>query len=97
VAGAGPGLDGWTADLVAGSFTSAPAAVVHDHSLHVFALGDDRNVWHSWWDEAARAWSPWSDETGTGSFRSAPTAVVHEGRLHLFAAGDDGNLWHNHW
>jgi hypothetical protein len=65
--------------------------------LHVFAQGDDRNIWHNVWT-SGNGWSGWSDDIGAGTFTSAPAAVTHgPDVLHVFAQGDDRNIWHNVW
>ena len=76
-----------------GTFTSAPAACDwEDERLHVFARGDDRQIYHSFW--ADQSWSGWSPGPGTGTFRSGPAAVSRQpGRIDLFAVGDDDKMW----
>jgi hypothetical protein len=73
-----------------------PAIVSWDSSrLDVFALGEDRAIWHTWFQEPG-PWKSW-DSLG-GSMISSPTAVSRSpGSLDVFAIGDDGHLYHSEW
>jgi len=88
---------GWRADLGAGTLRSGPGAVVSKGGhIHVFAQGDDRHIWHSYWSN--HVWSGWRSDMPNGTFTSDPTAIVDgSGHLHVFARGDDRNVWHSYW
>src|SRR6185436_190319 len=83
--------------LVMGSSPEGPAAVVTpDGHVHLFARGDDRNIWHSSWN--GQTWSGWQADLGAGTLTSGPAAVVTPaGLLYVFARGDDRNIWHSCW
>ncbi|MCC6863158.1 MAG: hypothetical protein IT158_31570 [Bryobacterales bacterium] len=88
-------------DLTAAALPSgapeSPAAVVSPGGhIHVFARGDDRNIWHSFWN--GQVWSGWRDDLGAGAFTSGPAAMVSsDGAIHVFGRGDDRNIWHSFW
>lgn len=82
--------------LAKGASPEAPAAVVTpDGSMHVFARGDDDNIWRN--VRKGTVWSGWNGgELGAGTVTSGPAAVVTEdGFIHVFAQGLDRNIWHS--
>jgi hypothetical protein len=91
----------WSSDLGVGTLTSAPSVVISRESIrggshHVFALGDDRKMRHSFWNGQKR--SGWLKVPGDRTFMSGPAAVIDsEFAIHVFAQGDDGNIWHCWW
>lgn len=78
-----------------GEFISTPAATFWDKDrLHVFALGDDRKIYHASLEE--NIWSSWSTGPGEGTFVSAPAAVSWvAGRIDVFALGEDHKMYHS--
>ena len=96
----------WSSDLGVGTLTSAPSVVISPYSsggdyFHVFALGQDRKMRHSFWN--GRKWSGWLADLGSRTFMSGPAAVItSDSAIHVFAQGDDRNIWHcwmknNNW
>jgi hypothetical protein len=78
-----------------GVITSPPHAVSWGpNRLDVFALGQDRAVWHQAWD--GRAWSGWGS---LGGIKTSPPHAVSWGsnRLDVFALGQDRAVWHQAW
>jgi hypothetical protein len=65
---------GWNADMQPGTFLSGFTAIVTPPLgllqlpvIHVFAIGDDRTIAHSFWD--GKVWSAWTSELGDGTFQ----------------------------
>jgi len=91
----GPGA-GWSQwEDLGGVLTSAPAvASWADNRLDVFARGQNRALWHKWWDGSR--WSDWEDLGGV--LTSAPAAVSWgPNRIDVFAVGTNQSLWHLWW
>jgi len=62
--------------------------VSRDGHIHVFARGDDRNIWHTFWK--GTTWSGWRADLGVGTFMSGVVAVAPpDGSIHALAQGDD--------
>jgi hypothetical protein len=81
-----------------GATPEGPAAITTTGGhLHVFARGDDRNIWHSYFNGSA--WNGWRADLGPGTLSSGPAAVATAGgsHIHVFARGDDRNIWHSFW
>ncbi|MEM9553382.1 MAG: hypothetical protein AAGC60_03930 [Acidobacteriota bacterium] len=87
----------WTnyAPIGDGTFLSPPAAVVwRGGRVDIFAIGDDRGVYQSWWDNG---WQPWR-RLGNGTFQTAPAAAASSNdRLHVLCVGDDRRLYELVW
>lgn len=90
--------------LVDGAYPEGPAAVMtSDSDVHLFARGDDWNIWHAYTTGSVyhwAQWSPWVKDMNSSSFRTAsgPAAVVTADKhIHLFALGTDHYVWHNVW
>jgi hypothetical protein len=83
--------------LADGVSPEGPASVVTSNGhIHVFARGDDRNIWYSFWN--GTNWSGWRADLGARTLTSGPAAVVTaDGHIHVFARGDDRNIWHSFW
>jgi hypothetical protein len=83
--------------LIDGVSPEGPAAVTSkDGAIHVFARGDDLNIWYS--ILKGGVWSGWHSDLGAGTLTSGPAAVVSwDGAIHVFAAGTDRNIWHTYW
>jgi hypothetical protein len=82
--------------LVNGASPEGPASVVTpDGAIHVFARGDDRNIYRN--VGKGTAWSGWQADMGAGTFVSGPAAVAAKDGIHVFACGDDRAVWHNFW
>jgi hypothetical protein len=83
--------------LTKGASPEGPAAVVtKDGTIHVFARGDDRNIWRN--VREGTVWNGWKgDHLGAGTLISGPAAVVtKDGTIHVFAQGLDRNIWHSY-
>jgi len=58
----------------------------------VFALGADKSVWNSWFDEQAGGWSKWVNSGG--SFISAPTVLLSGTHAaNVYGVGKDHYVW----
>lgn len=81
--------------LVDGASPEGPAAVVFpDGFIHVFARGDDRNIYRN--VGKGKNWRGWQADIGAGTFVSGPAAVVtKDGAIHVFACGDERKIWHS--
>ncbi len=66
--------------------------------LELFAVGNDKALWHIWQIAPNGGWSSWTPHgtpPGTGFSSGAPAmAASADGRLELFICGDDEQLWH---
>ncbi len=86
---------GW--DLLTGSttFTAAPAAHVPDDSTRfVYAVGQDRQLYHTGWNQVNNSWSAQWAPLG-GSMAGKPTVVSAAPGTHdVFVVGTDSALWH---
>ena len=62
--------------------------------IDLFWRGDDRALWHRWWDGTA-----WSDSESLGGVLASGPAVTAWAvdRLEVFAVFDDGQLWDRYW
>lgn len=82
--------DPW--ERLAGTFTSAPAALALDSHVHLFASDANHKLAHLDWDGSPGAWTAnW--ENVEGYLSSAPSVVSGgSGRLDVFARGADFSL-----
>ena len=66
--------------------------------LELFAVGDDKALWHIWQIAPNGGWSNWLSHgkpPGTSFSSGSPAmAASADGRLELFLCGDDQQLWH---
>ena len=80
-------LGGFCTDGVAVSSWAA-------NRLDCFVIGNDRALWHKWWDGSA--WRGW--ESLGGGLYSAPAAVSWgPNRIDVFALGGNHAMWHKWW
>jgi hypothetical protein len=93
----GKAWSGWRSeDLAGGTLTSAPTAVVtSDGFIHVFARGDERNIWHNFWN--GETWSGWKADLAKDTFMSGLATVesLDKLQLHAFAQADDRSIVHS--
>ncbi|OFI06680.1 hypothetical protein CLOACE_08350 [Clostridium acetireducens DSM 10703] len=77
------------------NISSAPAAASWARNrLDVFAMGENRALWHKWWDGVR--WNNWEDLSGV--ITSAPAAVSWgPNRIDVFARGTNNAMWHKWW
>ncbi len=66
--------------------------------LELFAVGDDKALWHIWQIAPNGGWSSWTAHgtpPGTDFTIGSPAmAASADGRLELFLCGSDEQLWH---
>ena len=80
-------LGGFCTDGVAAASWAA-------NRLDCFVIGNNRAMWHKWWDGAA--WRGWEDLGG--QCYSAPAAVSWgPNRIDAFVLGGDHAMWHRWW
>ena len=68
--------------------------------LDVFAIFQDLQIWHKYWD--GNAWGPsltdWEPLGGEISLSASPVAVSGgSNRLDVFAILSDFHMWHKYW
>jgi hypothetical protein len=95
---------GWTnrGDPTGGVLAQAPAIMTYNGNFYVFVLGQDQNIWQTYWDASVGVWEPWSQVSGpqpSGSypFTSAPSATVFSGSPVVFVRGSNNHIWQNSW
>jgi hypothetical protein len=57
--------------------------------LHVFARGQDGELWQAWWDGSSWQWQP----LGGGIAGGTGAIDGFDGVLRVFVRGNDGELW----
>ena len=78
-----------------GILTSAPTvASWQSNRLDVFAIGQNRALWHLYWNGSS--WSQWEDLGGVLNY--SPAAVSWgRNRIDVFGVGTNKALWHKYW
>ena len=87
---------GWSSwEDLGGTLTSAPGvASWGENRLDVLVRGENRSLWHKWWD--GNRWSDWEDLGGT--LVASPAAVSWgPNRIDVFGVGTNQSLWHKWW
>jgi hypothetical protein len=85
-------------EIPGGKFHRAPTICSWGgERLDVFALGDNWQLWHSYRNTHAGAWTPWIDDAPTfpGGLASSPASVSWgSGRIDIVALDDEKGIWH---
>ncbi len=80
------------------SLQTPAIAASADGRLELFAVGEDKALWHIWQTARNNGWSSWTSHGAPASVTfdasSATLAPSADGRLELFIVGSDGKLWH---
>jgi hypothetical protein len=83
----------WQARALAGQISADPVAVLNGTRFDVFAMGNDRHLWH-WWQVGTGSWS--REQVSASVDVVGPPAVVASGtsRLDVITRRADGVLTH---
>ncbi len=81
--------------VILGGYRPALAASA-DGRLELFAVGDDRQLWHIWQTAPNNGWSEWTSHGSPPGGLEFPCVIApsKDGRLEVFCIGNDGQLWH---